>query len=115
MDEVITDVPYELQPEFIERHKIDYVSLEDGTSVDPGCDKARLRGYDAMKDMSMFITLFGTLEYMAHGESQRSSFQPGGHLGFPWHFPRSQRLLYLMRNQCKLIPSTDWHVPMIIH
>ncbi|KAG6886208.1 hypothetical protein C0993_010770 [Termitomyces sp. T159_Od127] len=54
VDEVITDAPYVLKPEFIERHRIDYVSLEDGTSVDPGCDKARLKGYDVMKELSMF-------------------------------------------------------------
>ncbi|KAG6837349.1 hypothetical protein H0H93_010951 [Arthromyces matolae] len=52
VDEIIIDAPYVLNQEFIEKHKIDFVSFEEGTSVDPSCDKARLKGYDAMKDSS---------------------------------------------------------------
>ncbi|KAH0582878.1 Choline-phosphate cytidylyltransferase B [Termitomyces sp. J132] len=55
VDEVITDAPYVLNLDFIDRHRIDYVSLEEGTSVDPGCDKARLKGYDAMKDQKIVV------------------------------------------------------------
>ncbi|KAG6857446.1 hypothetical protein H0H87_003513 [Tephrocybe sp. NHM501043] len=52
VDEVVVDAPYVLDSEFIDRHRIDHVSLDEGTSVDPSCDKARLRGYDAMKGLS---------------------------------------------------------------
>ncbi|KAG6829880.1 hypothetical protein H0H92_003149 [Tricholoma furcatifolium] len=55
VDEVIADAPYVLDAEFIDRHRLDYVSIEEGTSVDPTCDKTRLKGYDAMKDLKIVI------------------------------------------------------------
>lgn len=55
VDEVMTDAPWELDPGFIDDNRIDYVALDEGTSVDPGCDKARLKGYDNMKSLKIVI------------------------------------------------------------
>ena len=49
VDEVLKDVPWELTPKFLEETRIDFVLIDEGTSVDPTCDKARLRGYDELK------------------------------------------------------------------
>ncbi|KAG6866550.1 hypothetical protein C0991_002035 [Blastosporella zonata] len=61
VDEIAADAPYVLNSEFIDRRRIDYVSLDEGTSVDPSCDKARLKGYDAMKDLKIVIPTRRTL------------------------------------------------------
>ncbi|KAG5647441.1 hypothetical protein DXG03_009371 [Asterophora parasitica] len=55
VDEVITDAPWVLHSQFIDDHRIDHVAIDEGTSVDPGCDKARLRGYDDMKSLKIVI------------------------------------------------------------
>ena len=33
------------------RLKLDYVAVEDGITIDPKCDKVRLRGYDEIKSL----------------------------------------------------------------
>ncbi|GLB41783.1 putative cytidylyltransferase-like [Lyophyllum shimeji] len=55
VDEVMADVPWELNSGFIDDNRIDYVAIDEGTSVDPGCDKARLKGYDTMKSLKIVI------------------------------------------------------------
>ena len=54
VDEVTTDVPWELTEEFIHQRRIDYVAIDEGTTIDPGCDKARVKGYDEMKKISAY-------------------------------------------------------------
>ncbi|KIK09003.1 hypothetical protein K443DRAFT_672047 [Laccaria amethystina LaAM-08-1] len=56
VDEVTTDVPWELTEEFIHQRRIDYVAIDEGTSIDPGCDKARVKGYDEMKKINKVIS-----------------------------------------------------------
>ena len=49
VDEVITDVPWEVSEAFLSQRRIDYIAIDEGTSVDPNCDKARVKGYDEIK------------------------------------------------------------------
>lgn len=51
VDEVVFDAPVELNEEFLKRHRIDYVAIEEGASVDPTVSKAQLTGYDRMKGL----------------------------------------------------------------
>lgn len=49
MDEVIPDAPWTVDDQFMLQRKFDYLALDDGMSVDPACDKFRLKGYDSLK------------------------------------------------------------------
>ena len=49
VDEVLRDVPWELTLEFLEEKRIDFVLIDEGTSVDPTYDKARVIGFDELK------------------------------------------------------------------
>ncbi|KAJ7504458.1 cholinephosphate cytidylyltransferase [Mycena galericulata] len=49
VDEVISDAPCTLDAPFLLRHKIDYVAIEEGATVDPAYDKLRVKGYDDLK------------------------------------------------------------------
>jgi len=53
VDEVIKDVPWELTLNFLREKNIDFVAINEGTSVDPMCDKTRVRGYDELKKHGM--------------------------------------------------------------
>ncbi|EAU90554.2 choline-phosphate cytidylyltransferase [Coprinopsis cinerea okayama7 len=55
VDEVITNVPWELTDEFLLQRRLDYLALDEGTSVDPNCDKARVRAYDIIKKLGKVI------------------------------------------------------------
>ncbi|KAJ7155475.1 cholinephosphate cytidylyltransferase [Mycena crocata] len=55
VDEVVSDAPCTLEASFLARHKIDYVSIEEGATVDPSYDKLRLKGYDEMKRNGIVI------------------------------------------------------------
>lgn len=58
VDEVVRDVPWELTLPFLENKQIDFVLIDEGTSVDPTCDKARVRGYDDLKTHGKYIFYF---------------------------------------------------------
>jgi len=49
VDEVISNAPCTLGAPFLLRHKIDYVAIEEGATVDPAYDKLRVKGYDDLK------------------------------------------------------------------
>ncbi|KAF9563980.1 cholinephosphate cytidylyltransferase [Agrocybe pediades] len=49
VDEVIKDAPWELTCRFLKDRAIDFVALDEGTSVDPSCHKARVRAYDELQ------------------------------------------------------------------
>lgn len=55
VDQVIKDAPWELNIDFLHQRRIDFVAIDEGTSVDPTCDKARLRGYDVLKKHGLFF------------------------------------------------------------
>lgn len=49
VDEVVPDAPWQVDDQLLRQRRIDYVTVDEGTSVDPGCDKVRLKGYDDMR------------------------------------------------------------------
>ncbi|KAF8627797.1 hypothetical protein AX15_004223 [Amanita polypyramis BW_CC] len=55
VDEVIAEAPWITNHELLEQHKIQYICVEEGITVDPSCDKVRLRGYDEMKSLGRVI------------------------------------------------------------
>ncbi|EIN09525.1 hypothetical protein PUNSTDRAFT_101377 [Punctularia strigosozonata HHB-11173 SS5] len=59
VDEVIVDAPYSLATpsadQFLKLWRIDYVAIEEGSSINPECDKDRLKGYDRMKEIGKSI------------------------------------------------------------
>ena len=52
VDEVVPDAPWTLNEKFLRARQIDYVAIDEGTSVDPDCDRDRLKGYDLVKGLS---------------------------------------------------------------
>jgi len=57
VDEVVRDVPWELSATFLDRKHIDFVAIDEGTSVDPTCGKGRVKGYDELKKHGMYFFL----------------------------------------------------------
>jgi len=55
VDEVIPDAPWTVDDQFMLQGKFDYLALDEGMSVDPACDKFRLKGYDALKKIGRVI------------------------------------------------------------
>lgn len=55
VDEVIPDAPWAVDDQFILCWRINYIALDEGTSVNPECDKVRLKGYDNMKMLGKVI------------------------------------------------------------
>ena len=51
VDEVVPDAPRVLDDAFLREKRIDYVALEEGSSVDPEFEKERLRGYDGLRHL----------------------------------------------------------------
>lgn len=62
VDEVITDVPWEVSDTFLLQRRIDYIAIDEGTSVDPNCDKARVKGYDEIKRLGECPSLCATVD-----------------------------------------------------
>ena len=48
---MVPDAPWRLDEAFLRAKKIDYVAIDEGSSIDPGCDKERVRGYDDVKGL----------------------------------------------------------------
>ncbi|KAI0073265.1 hypothetical protein K474DRAFT_1666816 [Panus rudis PR-1116 ss-1] len=55
VDQVVQDAPWRLDEAFLNAHRIDYVAIDEGTCIDPACDKERLKGYDLVKDLRKAI------------------------------------------------------------
>ncbi|KAJ2934885.1 hypothetical protein H1R20_g2297, partial [Candolleomyces eurysporus] len=55
VDEVITDIPWQVSEEFLLQRRVDYVAIDEGTSVDPNCHKLRVKGYDEIKRIGKVI------------------------------------------------------------
>ena len=58
VDEVITDIPWQLSEEFLLQRRVDYIAIDEGTSVDPNCDKLRVKGYDEIKRIGTVVHSF---------------------------------------------------------
>jgi len=56
VDEVIQDAPVVLNESFLINNHIDYVAVEDGSSLDPTISKARLAGIDLVKSLGTHLT-----------------------------------------------------------
>jgi hypothetical protein len=64
VDEVIPDAPWMLEKDQLVRWRINYVAFDEGTSVDPAFDKARLKAYDTLKSMGTpLFALTGFVDY----------------------------------------------------
>ena len=59
VDEVVPDAPWRLDEAFLRAHRIDYVAIDEGASVNPMYDKERVRGYDLAKSLSTSIFILG--------------------------------------------------------
>lgn len=55
VDEVLYDAPWTVNDRFIIDKRIDYLALEEGSSVNPEFDKERLKGYDVAKRLGRVL------------------------------------------------------------
>lgn len=51
VDEIIEDAPWRIDEAFLSAHRIDYVAIDEGSSIDPSYDKERVKGYDLVKSL----------------------------------------------------------------
>ena len=51
VDEVVEDAPSRIDEAFLSAHRIDYVAIDEGASIDPAYDKERVKGYDLVKGL----------------------------------------------------------------
>lgn len=58
VDEIIPDAVWTLNDAFLLAKRIDYVVLEEGSSVNPEFDKTRLKGYDHLKKLGMYFPVW---------------------------------------------------------
>lgn len=58
VDEIVPDAVWTLTDAFLVAKRIDYVTLEEGSSVNPEFDKTRLKGYDHLKKLGMSFLSF---------------------------------------------------------
>lgn len=49
VDEILPEAPWAVDDQFVLQRRFDYIALDEGMSVDPACDKLRLKGYDTLK------------------------------------------------------------------
>ncbi|OSX64269.1 hypothetical protein POSPLADRAFT_1137734 [Postia placenta MAD-698-R-SB12] len=54
VDEVVPDAPWMLDDKFLRAKRIDYVAIDEGSTVNPAYDADRLRGYDLVKSLRMY-------------------------------------------------------------
>ncbi|KAH9935903.1 uncharacterized protein BXZ73DRAFT_89397 [Epithele typhae] len=55
VDEVIPDAPWTVYDKFLRTRMIDFVAIDEGVSIDPDCDRDRLKGYDLVKSLRKSI------------------------------------------------------------
>ena len=61
VDEVVPDAPWTVHERFLRSKQIDFVAIDEGTSIDPDCDRDRLKGYDLVKSLRKCRPLRSTL------------------------------------------------------
>ena len=64
VNEVTKDAPWELSMQFIKEKGIDYVAVDEGSSVDPNYDIARVRGYDELKKQGIICPFISFIPVM---------------------------------------------------
>lgn len=57
VDEVVPDAPWMLDDKFLRAKRIDYVAIDEGSTVNPAYDADRLRGYDLVKSLRRAIPI----------------------------------------------------------
>ncbi|KAH9888846.1 hypothetical protein C8Q73DRAFT_708399 [Cubamyces lactineus] len=55
VDEVVPEAPWTLTEKFLRSRHVDYVAIDEGTSIDPDIDRERLKGYDLVKSLRKAI------------------------------------------------------------
>ncbi|TFY63023.1 hypothetical protein EVJ58_g3485 [Rhodofomes roseus] len=55
VDEIVPEAPWTLDEQFLRAKRVDYVAVDEGSSVSPACDKERLKGYDLVKSLRKSI------------------------------------------------------------
>ncbi|KAI0331441.1 hypothetical protein GY45DRAFT_1322238 [Cubamyces sp. BRFM 1775] len=55
VDEVVPEAPWTLNEKFLRSRHVDYVAIDEGTSIDPDIDRERLKGYDLVKSLRKAI------------------------------------------------------------
>jgi len=55
VDEIVEDAPWRIDEAFLNAHRIDYVAIDEGASIDPGYDKERVKGFDLVKSLRKAI------------------------------------------------------------
>lgn len=91
VDEVLPDAPWTVNDHFIIDKRIDYLALEEGSSVNPEFDKERLKGYDAVKKLGRVfptrrtIGLTAAQPFVSCNESEDSPPPPFKEFELPVH------------------------------
>lgn len=67
VDEVVPDAPWTLHERFLRARHVDYVAIDEGTSIDPDVDRERLKGYDLVKSLREYRVLSGPFRNSAVG------------------------------------------------
>jgi len=55
VDEVVPLAPWTITDHFLRTERVDFVAIDEGSSINPACDKERLKGYDLVKGLRMAI------------------------------------------------------------
>ncbi|KAF9052359.1 hypothetical protein BDZ89DRAFT_1056716 [Hymenopellis radicata] len=55
VDEVVPDAPWQIDEAFMSRRRIDYAAFDEGATVDPKYDSARVKGYDEVKRLACAV------------------------------------------------------------
>lgn len=72
---MLSDAPWTVNDRFIIDKRIDYLALEEGSSVNPEFDKERLKGYDEVKKLGTIQPPLMICKYSEQG-SQGESCPP---------------------------------------
>ncbi|EKM49931.1 uncharacterized protein PHACADRAFT_264377 [Phanerochaete carnosa HHB-10118-sp] len=51
VDEIVEDAPWQIDEAFLNAHRIDYVAIDEGASIDPAYGKERVKGFDLVKNL----------------------------------------------------------------
>ena len=77
VDEVVEDAPWRIDEAFLSAHRVDYVAIDEGASIDPAYDKERVKGYDLVKGLREFLV---SVSLCCVSEGQKANISPPGPL-----------------------------------
>ncbi|KAF5388686.1 hypothetical protein D9757_004753 [Collybiopsis confluens] len=76
VDQVLPDAPWQIDQPFLRERNIDYIVIDEGTTIDPMCDKVRLKGYDDIKRIGKVISTKRTTGLITAPNLSLSSLSP---------------------------------------